>query len=150
MTAGAVEHYLAQHREIAGALPGRGLGWLQERRRAGLARLKEVGFPTQRDEDWKYTPTRPLTAKPFRDVGAPAAADETLAKKIRALAPEGLRSRQLVFIDGLFAPQLSDAGADTKGGATLMPLARVWKSAPSRWSTRSARSRRASRMASPR
>ena len=130
MTAGAVEHYLAQHRKIAGALPGRGLGWLQERRRAGLARLKEVGFPTKRDEDWKYPSTHPLTAKPFRDVGAPAAADKALAKKIRALAPEGLRSRQLVFIDGLFAPQLSDAGADTKGGATLIPLARVLEERP--------------------
>lgn len=125
----AVEHYLAQHRALADALPGRGLGWLQARRRAGLARLEAVGFPTQRDEDWRYTPTRPLTAKNFHDIGAPPPLGRDLAAKIRAIAPHGLQ--RLVFIDGLFAPQLSDCDAPG-AGVTLASLARVLEEQPAR------------------
>ena len=29
--------------------------WLKPIREAAIARFKEVGFPTTRDEDWKYT-----------------------------------------------------------------------------------------------
>jgi len=125
----AAEHYLAQHHALADALPGRGLGWLQARRRAGLKRFEALGFPTQRDEDWRYTPTRPLTAKNFRDIGAPPRISRDLAAQIKSLAPDGLRSHRLVFIDGMFAPQLSDGDA-AGAGVTLAPLARVLEEQP--------------------
>ena len=33
--------------------------WLLPIRKAAIARFAEVGFPTSRDEDWKYTDLQP-------------------------------------------------------------------------------------------
>ena len=40
-------------------------------RKAGLARFAESGYPSIRDEDWRFTNLRPLTELPFRPVAAP-------------------------------------------------------------------------------
>lgn len=120
-------HYLAQHHALAGALPGRGLDWLQAHRDAALARFTEVGLPTQRDEDWRYTPTRALTAKNFRAVET-AQDDAALAAQVTPLFIDGMQCSRLVFIDGLFAPKLSDAGA--RRGVHFAPLARVLEERP--------------------
>jgi len=39
--------------------------WLIETRRAAMARLRETGFPTIREEDWKYTNVAPILKVPF-------------------------------------------------------------------------------------
>jgi len=130
----AAAHYLEQCRALAdsGALPGRQAGWLQAQRRAALAHFEEVGFPTQRDEDWKYTSIRPITAKRFHagDGGARA----ITPAQIQAMRIDGLNSHRLVFIDGLFAGQYSDApdSAQADTGVTVAPLARILDEAPER------------------
>src|SRR4029077_17080814 len=42
-----------------------GPGWLRERRSEAITRFAEIGLPTPRDEDWKYTPLAPITATTF-------------------------------------------------------------------------------------
>lgn len=133
----AAAHYLEQCRALAdgGRLPGREAGWLQAQRSAALARFEEVGLPTQRDEDWRYTPTRPLTAKLFH---AGACDDSRAAQitpaQIEAARIDGLKSRRLVFIDGLFAEEFSDSidSARQSAGVTVAPLARILDQNPER------------------
>ncbi|HEY6064795.1 MAG TPA: hypothetical protein VIY96_01475, partial [Thermoanaerobaculia bacterium] len=39
--------------------------WLIEIRRTAMDRFREIGFPTLRDEDWKYTSVEPILKVPF-------------------------------------------------------------------------------------
>ena len=61
----AKERYLAAFEtlEREGALSGP--SWLASRRRSAMARFAEAGFPTTRDEAWRYTSLAPLTAMSF-------------------------------------------------------------------------------------
>jgi len=77
--------------------------WLAARREAALLRFGELGFPTRRQEAWRFTNLRPLQGTNF----APATG-------IAAVAPavvEALRlsdaTHRLVFVNGRFAPELS-------------------------------------------
>lgn len=77
--------------------------WLTPLRRDAIERFP--GFPTTRDEEWKYTSLRELTKHDFTPVVTPelgGATPETLAH----LAYEGLEHR-LVFVNGHYAPDLS-------------------------------------------
>jgi Fe-S cluster assembly protein SufD len=103
--------------------------WAQvfEQARAGLpgdARLAAIreqafasfanrGFPTRRDEDWKYTSLRPLEKRAFRL--APAAPVAVPAARINAAAFPGLDCHRLVFVNGAFAAEHSDAAAAPDG-----------------------------------
>ena len=46
-----------------------GRPWLRELRQAALARFLERGFPTTRDEDWRFTNVSVLQRTPFRPAG---------------------------------------------------------------------------------
>jgi Fe-S cluster assembly protein SufD len=90
---------------------------LVEVRRAALERFVAAGFPTQRQEDWKYTNLRRLEARTF----APATTT--------ALAVGGTHERQwianagtrIVLVNGHWMPALSSAGAQLPG-MTLLTL----------------------------
>lgn len=57
--------------------------WLLPLRQAGMARFTELGFPTLRDEDWRFTNIAPIVELPFKPALAPAAdgAAKTALKK---------------------------------------------------------------------
>ena len=42
-----------------------GPGWLNDLRRAGMESFSELGFPTVKQEAWKYTNVQPMVALPF-------------------------------------------------------------------------------------
>ena len=122
----ATEHYLAQHQALADALPGRKLDWLQAQRNAGLARFEEVGFPTQRDEDWRYTPVKPITSQEYQP------AQQQLISEPVSAAPlmiKGLKCLTLVFIDGLFSMQHSTSNGVAEG-VTVAPLSQMLNDRP--------------------
>jgi len=81
--------------------------WLRKLRQDGFARFGETGFPTVRDEDWRFTNLSAIAQTPFRLVRnghrAPSLAD---------IAPHRIAGAgcELVFVDGRFAPQLSSVG----------------------------------------
>ena len=78
--------------------PGR-----QAVRAAAFEALKTRGFPSRKDEDWQYTPLDALLQLPFTQP-APTTVD---ASSVSALTPPFAVVR-LVFVDGVFQPQLSD------------------------------------------
>ena len=47
--------------------------WLQRLRENAMARFEEVGFPTTKDEEWKYTNVAPIAKADF----APLLPEET-------------------------------------------------------------------------
>jgi Fe-S cluster assembly protein SufD len=78
--------------------------WLAALRAEAMERFETRGFPTTRDEAWKYTSVAPIARVPF----APA---ERGRFDGRALAPFRLRGcREIVLVNGRHVPELSIVG----------------------------------------
>lgn len=90
-----------------------GADGLAQRREEAFARFLTLGFPTTRDEEWRFTSVAPIAEQRFA-LAAPRAAGAAPA----GLAPfrlDGLFGTQLVFVDGRYAPALSAAGDLPRG-----------------------------------
>lgn len=104
----ACQRYLDDFRLHQDTLPGAHLPWLAGLREQAWQRLLSAGFPSLRDEDWRYTSVAPIEQGRF--TLAPAAGTaEVDAARIDALALPG--AHLLVFVDGRHAPSLSRLGA---------------------------------------
>lgn len=101
-----------------------GPAWLTAARKTALARFSEVGFPTEADEDWRFTRVDPIAKTEFALPMGPAVALDPVKL---ALAP--FDAHRLVFVDGRFAPALSAAGA-LPAGVKVESLADVLKAEP--------------------
>lgn len=109
-----------------------GAAWLRPVRRAAIARFEERGFPTTRDEEWRYTNVAPIARTPFRPAGDGAASSVTA----ESLAPVsfGADGARAVFVNGRHARQLSSAGAGQwlPGGVEILSLRDVLEREPER------------------
>ncbi|HVB86268.1 MAG TPA: Fe-S cluster assembly protein SufD [Candidatus Dormibacteraeota bacterium] len=86
---------------------GRELSWLRKLRQEGFERFSAVGFPTTRDEDWRFTNLSAIAQTPFRLVRNGHALPT--ARQIEPFRMAGAACT-LVFVDGRFAPALSSLG----------------------------------------
>jgi len=92
-------------------MPQGGVSWLNERRAQALERANALTVPTTRDEEWRFTDISPLTKVNFRPAAdAPRLAMADISGFVIPEAPA-----RLVFVDGLFAPELSDHAALPSG-----------------------------------
>jgi Fe-S cluster assembly protein SufD len=96
--------------------------WLTPARQASVEWSTARGFPTLKDEDWKYTRLGPLLDVPFERAGT-GAAHRVSPAVIDALSID-VASTRLVFVNGLFAPELS-ALTELPEGVTVTNLASV-------------------------
>ena len=114
----AVAQYQAQIAALRGDLPGAAHSWVSDLRdRASLA-FANHGLPTRRVEAWKYTDLRSLHQADF----SPASSSDVQAT---AIAPHILKDAYVaVFIDGVFAPKLSQLDGLPEG-LKLASLAEV-------------------------
>lgn len=94
--------------------------WVFPIRKAGMARFADAGFPSTKDEDWRYTNVNPIAKLPFRPALEPQPADLTLAD-IAGFTFSKLDTSRLVFVNGHFAPGLSSIG-ELGSGVTVMSL----------------------------
>jgi len=106
---------------LAAPLPASGLGWLDQARRENLDAFAEAGLPDTRVEAWKYTALRALAQRRFANGDAQAA---TRAVEAGALGLPGLAGPRLVFVNGVYRDDLSDA-ANLPAGLTLQPLSQA-------------------------
>lgn len=95
--------------------------WLQQMREAGFARFSQLGFPTVRHEDWRFTNVAPITKLPFNPI-LEATCDGISSSAIEQLRFSPVPGPRLVFVDGHFAPSLSSTGR-LPGGVKLCNLA---------------------------
>lgn len=97
------ETYLRQFEAFAANGGGEGPAWLPELRRTAIDEFARAGFPTSKDEEWRFTPVAPIAQAEFRPAPAAAVSREALAPFLFG-HPEW---PQLVFVNGKFAPELS-------------------------------------------
>jgi Fe-S cluster assembly protein SufD len=96
--ADAVERYVAQFEAFAANGAGASPAWLRERRAEAIARFVELGFPTTRQEDWRFTSVAPLVETAF----APADGGRDAAARVAPTA-----GNRLVFVNGRFSQEHS-------------------------------------------
>lgn len=81
--------------------------WLAARAAAGQAQFNAAGLPGKRSESWKYTSLEAFSELSF----APAAAHALTRAQAEAFFIPGLDAVNLVFVNGEFRANLSDATA---------------------------------------
>jgi Fe-S cluster assembly protein SufD len=102
------EPYLSAFKDYQENGGGRGPGWLRKLREAGIASFEKLGFPTNRNEDWKYTSVGSLAATVFeRDEHGGNDTKAVAADAIRALSFADSAYNRLVFVNGVYLPELS-------------------------------------------
>ena len=93
--------------------------WIAARRQAGAARFDAMGFPTRRDEEWKYTDVRAIAKGNF------ALADNAEFSQAQAAAITlPIDAYRLTFVDGVFSAALSDVDA-LPDSVQVMPLSKA-------------------------
>jgi Fe-S cluster assembly protein SufD len=97
-------------------------------RQAALARFLERGFPTTREEDWKYTDLGPIAAISRRWLESGAAAGEvSLARELADQVVASIDAHWIVIANGS-VPGLSDVTPPR--GVDILPLSRTSISNP--------------------
>ena len=104
------ERLLAVQPEPAGEA-----SWARAARAAAARRLADRGAPVRRDEYWRFTDPSSLTVQP----AAPAALLPTEDAPIF----DGIDAFKVVFVDGVYAPELSDAASAS--GIEIEPLSQA-------------------------
>jgi Fe-S cluster assembly protein SufD len=99
------------HPWVAEARPAGGPRWLQDLRERGAATFTSLGFPTVRDEEWRYTNVAPIAAGEFQ----PASVATVGAAAVEALPYASATALRLVVVNGRFAPELSRLTALPRG-----------------------------------
>jgi Fe-S cluster assembly protein SufD len=88
--------------------------WLRETREKALAAFGEAGFPTTKDEFWKFTDLDPFYKLPFDLTGERPAKAAVLAE-LKSLGFEPEKADLMVFVNGHFSKELSHAQGRGEG-----------------------------------
>lgn len=100
----AGDPFLAEFERVADGHFGAEPAWVRSLRNSGIGHYSEMGFPTQRQEDWRFT-----NVSPIRDAGLGLAdgPGRVTADQLEAARIPGIESNVLVFVDGFYVPGLS-------------------------------------------
>jgi len=113
ITTDSKERYLAAYRQAQSHAAKRAPAWLNELREAGIADFDQLGFPTTRNEDWKYTNVEPIAAQSFARANGEAkrvSASEIVARSL--IDPAAPR---LVFVNGTYTAEFSQTAMLERG-----------------------------------
>ncbi len=111
-----IEKYLSDFHAFENNGAAHDPAWLKSLRLAAIGKFSELGFPTVKQEDWRFTNILPLTRSHFRRspaAGLPGIRPEEINKHI----VDGCRESVLVFINGHFNKGLSNISALPAGVA---------------------------------
>jgi len=109
--------YLQEFHKLEKSLPGQGYSWLEKIRCSAIERFVELGFPTEKNEEWIFTNVDRIAETAFKPFAG------TVPKNI---SPEKIKSHvlgtgiarsayELVFLDGQFSSELSSPQLSEKG-----------------------------------
>lgn len=116
MSEPALTNYMEEYdRAASAATPD----WLAARRQTGMDAFRATGFPTLRDEDWKYTDVRPIAKHRFRT--ADPSMNGISSSMVDALRFGDPDPYEMVFVHGHNAVHLGRAGG-LPGGLDIRSL----------------------------
>jgi len=100
----AKQWYLSNFEVFESRLNGHQETPFHDTRKQAIARFADLGFPTPRNEEWKYTNVAPILRHKFELPVQPVPVD---AGEIRPLIFDGFERSVLVFVNGQFEEKLS-------------------------------------------
>ena len=103
--ADVIDRYVADFRAFAGNGAGGAPSWLKEIREDAIARFAQLGFPTTKQEAWRFTSVAPIAETRF--VRAPRSEVPISESRVERLLLRGAAGPRAVFVDGRHAPALS-------------------------------------------
>ena len=113
--------YAANFDALRAGLPGGNLPWLSSARSDAIARFTELGLPSQKVEEWKYSNLSALAKIDFTE---PEQNDAEVARQevVARFAKENARQHRLVFVNGMLDKALSDR-VNPSDGVRVLGLA---------------------------
>ena len=108
MSTVTTSRYVAEYGAIATTLPGQTLPWLQRLRKDALEKFSANGFPSPREEEWRYTNVSAIEKKLFAPVLGFVA-----HPNLQTIDADWLKAQQLedawsaVLVNGHFSVELS-------------------------------------------
>ena len=88
----------------------------QEKRKESMERLKQNGFPTIRNEEWKYTNLQPLLKKEFE---LQASSSTITIEEINEYILKDTDTYLMVFLNGVFQPSISSISCEKAHISTI-------------------------------
>ena len=92
--------------------------WLQLLRNNAIERFADLGFPTRRDEEWRYSRISPLAQGPFWNT----VSESTAEIDLNNYSSPAFNGPRIVFVDGVWREDLTSLG-ELPEGLTIEPLA---------------------------
>jgi Fe-S cluster assembly protein SufD len=96
--------HLANFAQLEKALDHNGAEPLHRLRTSALKRFSELGFPTLRNEDWRFTNVAPLAKIPFQ-LALPATENGAANLDVNAISPTWGDCYRIVFVNGHYAAE---------------------------------------------
>jgi len=81
-------------------------GFQDEIKSEAMKTLQELGFPTTKNEEWKYTNLSNLVSKSFQ-ISAGKHSHQATREQIKRFRLDSFKSNRLVLINGVFIPEAS-------------------------------------------
>jgi Fe-S cluster assembly protein SufD len=109
MATESTSRYVAEYPALAPELPGQNLPWLQQLRKDGLSKFAATGFPSPREEEWRYTNVSAIEKKLF----APVFDFVSAKPNLQTIDQSWLKAQQLedawsvALVNGHFSAELS-------------------------------------------
>ncbi len=116
----AVAQLVADHEAFAANGAAGAPPWVQELRAGAIRQFAEAGFPTTKDEEWRFTSVEPITRTRFAVASATVSAAVRRAVDEVAVGEPGTRL-VAVYVNGRFVPELSSLALPA--GVTVGSLA---------------------------
>ncbi|MBI1368708.1 MAG: Fe-S cluster assembly protein SufD [Planctomycetes bacterium] len=109
------DSFAADFQRVAARAAAGPWAFFSDRRRRAFARFAEMGFPTTKMEEWRFTNVQPIAKTAFQL--AENTGSEVTADTLASLAFGGVSSARIVFVDGRYRPDLSILRSLPKGVA---------------------------------
>jgi Fe-S cluster assembly protein SufD len=95
--------YESAFRQLQSAEPDARSSWFHRLRERAMEQFEQVGFPSVKEEDWKYTNLAPLTKIDFE----PVVTSHMPQKDLASFGYKEAANSQIVLLNGIFQHQLS-------------------------------------------
>ena len=105
--------YVQEFGARAGTVTGDGPEWIEALRRSGIDRFALTGFPTSRDEEWRFTPVAPIAKTAWRR--ASGSSHDLTRQDLAPFVFGHPEWTTLIFVDGAYNESLSSTTAIGQG-----------------------------------
>jgi len=119
------EYFLAEFKANEEKMNGEASSAFHNVRKKAISKFDELGFPTVKNEDWKYTDINRILKVDFTKGSKIQLTKENIEKFLI----KGLDENIIVFVNGVYAPELSFTVKQDKG-ITIESLGNIIKNSP--------------------